>query len=297
MRVFLYLILSLITTCDAVAQINPDSSYYPLHVGDYWIYGRRLPTDTIKVTGDTLMSNGKKYFTVQMKHWQVNPYPTLYERVDSSGNTWLYDDTNRDNDTTTTELIMEKFSAQVMEPWIGYRPFFGDSSRIIRREIGSVGGDSISVVRILYGKLPEANYDQNSMLKFAQGIGIVYIRINIGLPDSLMTARVNGKTYGIVNKVDDKNENSIPSNFELSQNFPNPFNPSTTIAFRIPRKSFASLKVFDVLGREMRVLVSEQKEPREYSVSFDATNLPSGIYFYRLIAHGHTETKKMILLK
>ena len=88
-----------------------------------------------------------------------------------------------------------------------------------------------------------------------------------------------------------------PSNYTLFQNYPNPFNPSTTISFSIPISSFVTLKVFDILGNEIRSVVSEEKSSGNYEVEFNAANLPSGIYFYRLQSANFVETKKMILLR
>ena len=89
--------------------------------------------------------------------------------------------------------------------------------------------------------------------------------------------------------------------YELSQNFPNPFNPSTTIRFHIPEFGFVSLKVYDVLGSEVASLVNGEKPVGSYEVEFSAAGgamrLPSGIYFYRLQANNFIETKKMLLLK
>jgi hypothetical protein len=91
--------------------------------------------------------------------------------------------------------------------------------------------------------------------------------------------------------------NKIPDSYRLEQNFPNPFNPRTIIRFQIKDSRFVSLKVYDILGREIETLVNEIQKPGEYEVSFDAGKLSSGIYFYRLIAGEYSETKRMILLK
>jgi hypothetical protein len=85
--------------------------------------------------------------------------------------------------------------------------------------------------------------------------------------------------------------------FELSQNYPNPFNPVTTIRYKIPDQSFATLKVFDLLGREISTLVNEEKSAGNYEVKFNASSLPSGIYFYRLQSANFDKIKKMILMK
>lgn len=92
-------------------------------------------------------------------------------------------------------------------------------------------------------------------------------------------------------------ETETPSGFRLHQNFPNPFNPATTIRFEVGGSGFLSLKVFDVLGREVATLVNEHKTAGEYSVQFDASNLASGVYYYRLTAGSFSQTQKMIVAK
>ncbi len=108
------------------------------------------------------------------------------------------------------------------------------------------------------------------------------------------------------------NANNIPENFVLKQNYPNPFNPTTTIKYTIPvavktlhaTSQLVQLKIYDVLGKEVVTLVNKKQSPGNYSVTFDASGLPGGIYFYKLqvnslqgVTTGFTETKKMVLLK
>lgn len=92
-------------------------------------------------------------------------------------------------------------------------------------------------------------------------------------------------------------ESNLPVNFELLQNYPNPFNSETKITFKIPRNGFVSLKVFDVLGREVAVLVNEFKNAGAYQSTFNASSLPSGMYLYKLEAAGKSIIQKMILMK
>jgi subtilisin family serine protease len=92
-------------------------------------------------------------------------------------------------------------------------------------------------------------------------------------------------------------EVSVPLEFSLSQNYPNPFNPATSMQYAIGSRQFVSLKVYDVLGNEVAALVNEEKEPGVYDVSFDGSNLSSGLYFYKLQAGSFSEIKKMLLLK
>jgi photosystem II stability/assembly factor-like uncharacterized protein len=91
--------------------------------------------------------------------------------------------------------------------------------------------------------------------------------------------------------------NSIASDYKLHQNYPNPFNPVTNIQFDIPKSDFVTVRVYDILGKEVENLVSEFKPAGSYNISFDASNLGSGVYFYRLETNNFAETKRMVLVK
>jgi hypothetical protein len=91
--------------------------------------------------------------------------------------------------------------------------------------------------------------------------------------------------------------NLIPAEFALYQNYPNPFNPNTKIKFQLPKECKVQIKIYDLLGAEIQELLNESKEPGIYEIEFNAENLPSGIYVYRISADNYLQTKKMILLK
>ena len=93
------------------------------------------------------------------------------------------------------------------------------------------------------------------------------------------------------------NENNIIKEFELKQNYPNPFNPVTSIEFNVPNKSFVTIKVYDYLGREITTLISKETEPGMNSISWNALNNSSGVYFYKLTSGNTTLTKSMKLIK
>jgi plastocyanin len=90
---------------------------------------------------------------------------------------------------------------------------------------------------------------------------------------------------------------NIPEFFKLEQNYPNPFNPSTKIKYTLPANEFVAIKVYDILGREVTILVNEQKTAGNYETTFDAKELASGIYLYKIVAGEFVQTKKMILMK
>jgi hypothetical protein len=90
---------------------------------------------------------------------------------------------------------------------------------------------------------------------------------------------------------------ATPKEFRLQQNYPNPFNPMTTIVFALPKQSAVNMKLFDIQGRQVTVLVDEEFAPGVYKVVFDAQDLPSGVYFYRIQTEGFVRTRKLTLLK
>ncbi len=94
-----------------------------------------------------------------------------------------------------------------------------------------------------------------------------------------------------------KEQNQIPIQYELSQNYPNPFNPTTTITYQIPKEGFVKLKIYDILGNEVKTLVNGYKPAGRYKINFDASRFASGVYFYRLNINNYTSTKKLVLLK
>ena len=91
--------------------------------------------------------------------------------------------------------------------------------------------------------------------------------------------------------------NEGPQTFCLMQNYPNPFNPITTIQYQLSEHCLVSLKIYDLLGKEVAVLVHENKTPGVYTAEWNGADLASGIYFYRLQAGDHMETKKLVLQK
>jgi hypothetical protein len=295
-KITYYLILfgAMCTNGFVMAQAIPDSSFYPLQVGNAWQY-RFSPHDpiyTMRVIGDTVMPNGKKYCAVE-RHFNFPEsfYPQIqYERIDSNGTTWFYDS------TSTTELTMEEFSLPVGTPWTSYRKSdIGDPAKITwsGKLLTELSGDSLVVTRVDY----TFRYGEDTAIRFARGIGIIWEEFELRGPMTLTGATVNNKVYGTLVAVGDRFDVAVPSTFSLSQNFPNPFNPTTTIWYVIPSRALVSLKVYNLLGREVRTLVQQVQGPGRYSASFEAEHLPSGVYFYRLMCGIQSTTKPMLLLK
>ena len=129
-------------------------------------------------------------------------------------------------------------------------------------------------------------------VKLDQGQNIYVTGISSGINSAYDFA-----TIKYSQTTDIRTSNSIPEDFFLNQNFPNPFNPSTNLEFGISRSGFVSLKVYDLLGNEIAVLINEYILSGRYLVKFDGSSLASGIYFYTFTAGNYTDKKKMILMK
>jgi len=95
----------------------------------------------------------------------------------------------------------------------------------------------------------------------------------------------------------ESNTNLVPNEYKLSQNYPNPFNPTTKINFAIPKQGLVTMKIYDILGREVRTLVNEVKQAGNYTVDFNASEFSSGVYFYKLTSGDFSDIKRMILVK
>jgi hypothetical protein len=130
---------------------------------------------------------------------------------------------------------------------------------------------------------------------------------DIGFEFDIEREAVSGKRDTLIFRITDANgsnwnkeivlEYSKPLVFSLSQNYPNPFNPSTMINYQIPMNSEVSLKIYDILGKEVSTLVNEKKDAGFYEIKFDGSQFASGVYIYRMIAGDFIQTKKLMLLK
>ncbi len=142
--------------------------------------------------------------------------------------------------------------------------------------------------------------------------GIDWVTFNTGFPNvevydlkykegpKILMAATHGRgcfTFDIGTIVSISELNSVPDKFYLSQNYPNPFNPATTINYEIPSANFVTLKIYDVLGNEVSTLVNSKQNAGKYKVDFKGSDLTSGVYFYKLAAGNHIETRSMLLVK
>jgi hypothetical protein len=124
-----------------------------------------------------------------------------------------------------------------------------------------------------------------------------YLRNIAGKPCTKDSAEISVYNRGVLTSVPEKEHGSMPREFKLYQNYPNPFNPATTITFDLPKSSDAVLVVYDILGKEVDILANGYLPQGKYSVEWNASNMPSGIYYYKLRNESFSDTRKMLFIK
>ena len=145
--------------------------------------------------------------------------------------------------------------------------------------------------------LPDQSYDLTIQFTPIAGDSTAILNIDCTEIGSLAFIYLIGSNYPTALNAYDNPVIPTPDSYKMFQNFPNPFNPNTRIKFELPEAGNITLKIYDLLGKEINVLIDEYKEAGIHEIDFNASRLSSGVYFYRLNAGEFTETKKMILLK
>lgn len=285
--------------------------YNPLQVGNLWQYhdGEYNIYLTTRVVQDSVI-NGKRYF--KKIYYQNDPPSTnfiAWERNDTvSGVSFMLDfeDVNENGDYLE-ELPVDSLENPYWSRYTTYKysfahpnpfTFFPGQKSVLVKDTNWVKIEGDTVIS-KYFEILELFWGEEIIEKFG------VFAFNLESPNRYCTgAIINGKKYGtIVGIEDDEINHSIPTDFFLENNFPNPFNPTTTIRFNIPNKLqgdpyyYVKLIVYDALGRKIATLVDEEKSGGNYSTTFNARGLSSGVYFYSLISGKNIITKQMVLIK
>ncbi|NCS90477.1 MAG: T9SS type A sorting domain-containing protein [Ignavibacteria bacterium] len=273
------------------AQIDT-SVYYPLHIGDKWEY--YTPGDgysIVEILGDTLMPNGYKYFIFSL----VN---RKYQRLDSNYFVKIYNENFENQEYTWYDFYSPK--GTIIFPWQANLYGYGiydigiDANNLLNqnlewREFREVYVDTTVIPHdTLWVNLVDLYWP-----RITKGIGVTSYAYGFQVLEGVY---INGVGYGSLVNVREAGVES-PCDFTLYQNYPNPFNSRTKINFNLFKSAFVSVKVYNMLGQETAVLDYGYRQAGNHSVSFEATNLPSGTYLINLSTDGQTKTIKAILLK
>lgn len=207
--------------------------------------------------------------------------------------------------TDTVTLVLSNFDALTylnrfepntsMPPWTDYNKYVANFGTPAVYEYARIAVNNLpwtnNNIKVFH-YLVDDNNDLNIIDTFKlKGNSNLYFTVPMAAPSvhifKIFKETITGiEIYG-----------KIPERYRLYENYPNPFNPSTTIRFSLPQRSHVMLKVFDVLGREISILVNDEVDAGEHSVQFNAKQLPSGVYFYQLRAAGFIQTNKMLVAK
>jgi len=266
-------------------SLDSAKAFYPLQVGNNWLYQyefrvtnppSRVYYYTAQIIGDTLMQNGMRYFTFVRTNLSNQGSTKSFERVDSvTANLYSWDS------ALAKDNLIDSLRAQGGD-LSGKWACFGNStltlfgSATLAKGFGVTGGTH----------------------SYAYGYGYAYSFDEVsGFPYgySLLYARINGIEHGTPLAVEEVQTTLLQ--FQLYQNFPNPFNPVTQIRFSLEARSHVTLKVFSILGQEIATLLDETKSAGEHQIEFKGANLASGVYLYRLSANNRVLSKLMMLLK
>lgn len=301
-KIFTLLFFALLISPHFVQSMSIDSlfNYFPLKIGNFWFY-----KDSYSNLGgsgsfyyrvsiiDTVRMNGHFYFKISNSR-DTNH---AYTRIDSiSGNVFNYN-LNSCQTFNRNEDLIDSLNAKINN----------QNNYLCNNESKVLSDTSNILIFNIYAK--QENFTRHTSVQIYQNRYVYNIGqsfysyvLNAGHYSSseiitLLGCHIGDSTYGVTTEISNLGESSLIADYKLSQNYPNPFNPTTKINFDLKNSAFASLKVFDITGREVRTLVNEKLSAGSYSYDFNASELPSGVYFYQLKTDGFIETKKMILLK
>lgn len=243
---------------------------------------------TFKTSGITFDAGGGKFD-------QITNYRKNFSNIISSGNKktpkffgFDYKISELIGDITTVQIALAVLSNNV---------YIYDISLGERVENPIVDGwkrVKFSTEKII-GVVPEFSKLEFMFWGISNKVG--YISMSISIDNLFGEDSLGVKTIYDVFDITSVPSQEIPSRFQLSQNYPNPFNPTTRIKFALPKESNVTLNIYNLLGQEVETLISKVMSVGYHTVDFNATNLPSGMYVYRIEAGNFVQSKKMLLMK
>ena len=271
------------------AQTPPPLSFYPYRAGNVWQYRDAFNNEifwTRYNDRDSLGNDG----VIFIRGRRVPDNTTFREKIDTAANVFFWYGSGPPPTDTLYNL-----NATVGQSWQGFRPEIRITLAGIQSGIVFGVPTTVKLFRFTLAQPPPREPLVFREDYLASGFGLVQSWYEPGLLLYLAGAIIDTVRWGIVVGVEDGSFKA--AEFTLYQNYPNPFNPTTTINFDVPQKERIHLTVFDVLGREVAVLVDGEKERGSHSVLFNVQGIASGVYFYRLKSGAATVTKKMIVQK
>ena len=300
MRCILFFLFFLPQSFAQNSFINiPSDSLPPFQIGNKWYFNVQKEVDG--VYSQCLMTK-EIIDKIQKNNYQINIIDVNYYYADTVNHRfeyWIWDDSSYSESLSIDEKGTVLYTIGQEDYYI-YFPYTLVYTNIIDTIFAI-----ISEGAIFEQIMQEADIYYWQLTKFALKIGLYQQSVYnshgthlIGYSQYLIAVRINNIFYGDSTNLTDVQESiQTVNDFQLFQNFPNPFNPSTTINYSVPKQSNVTIVIYDVLGRKISALVNEEKSIGNYTVEFNASFLSSGIYFYQMKVNDFVDTKKMILLR
>jgi hypothetical protein len=296
-RLFIPLTLSLLFWHSAYSQNEKDTSFYPLALGNQWTYlsidDSSVVTETV---ADTQRVKGRLYYGITVN----SSSPRFWLRKDSD-KVFIAPTLTIQSDTTDIkENMIYNFSAAANEQWSVHLSFtlynncdYNGTIMLISKKasVTTSLGLYTNCIKFMHG--PPCSDAGRSMEWFARGVGRVsYYQSAIWGENRFGLTKSNLPT-----SISDQNHLQSLIEYHLSQNFPNPFNPTTNISFQLQERSYVFVDIFDVLGRKIETLVHSYFDRGYHSVLWDASGQSSGLYFCRIQAKDFNQTIRLVLVQ
>ncbi len=196
------------------------------------------------------------------------------------------------------QVNTQQFSLPPLPPGNIFDARFATDTKLIEKAEAKIQLSRIKDTDLTIEVNPQNMAEQSRFLirELADGKELAEYKVDAGKKITLKHSETNAVFMSAVGN-SPLSDNNVPDEFKLEQNYPNPFNPTTQIEYSVTEASKVTLKVYNILGKRVTTLVSKEQQPGNYEVTFDGTNLASGVYLYRLQAGSHVSTKKLILAK
>jgi hypothetical protein len=300
-------LIFILGTLRIFSQDIDTSNFFPYKTGDMWEYffdagGPDIDTVQTITVSDSTDQEGKIHITQISRH--INPIHTVqpFNYIIDTVNNYVYGMSG----VGTDEDLLFKLDGIQGDQWIVYKPEEGgfEMTRIERIYKDTFLGINTTVKGFFYyatGDSTDTTGYVRGYNELAGGFGIVSLLGSEGGGNSyLIGAVINGVLYGDTTQVITStftSESNIPEQIQLYQNYPNPFNPTTKIRYEISKTTSVKLKVVNLLGEEVSILVNEVKYPGSYETEFNASQLSSGVFFAILQTPEARLTQSMLLIK
>lgn len=277
------LLRSIVLCVALVATALGQQVYYPLTVGNRLTFSGYGPWSQVTIQRDTLMPNGQRY--AEFDGFQG--YAPAFQR--QQGSQVFQYNASANSDSLLFDFAPDAGDTLATYPW-------GDSDTL---DIYLIQRDSVTVFgrrlrHWVFAYNIRKVIDDERVIDVVDSVGITELSLASGT-SVIASATIDGTVYQTVSVLPD--QSTVPQSIELHQNFPNPFNPSTTIRFSLPKKAVASLDVYDALGRMVRHYACRELPAGDHSVTVEAAGLASGLYLYRLVVGAESQVRRFVILK